>query len=323
MQRKPVIASTGTGSCPRQPFPAETPVFDASSTLCTSRTARTASLILLLLPGLVLLLAATGISLWAQDLPAGKKSQGELAPRPAAGSEQERQDFKAAYAKSGGRALEVAANAFAAQYPDSQLRQYLYSQAMRAFELENDPNDTLSMAQKVLALNPNHTVALVLTATVLADRLQAGDPDRARKAEEIRKTANHAIESVGTGFTVPAGASPEQGAVYRTTLQSMAYAALGIMELKTGNDAQAEKDLATAAVLAKVTPDPYVWYHLALAQDHRKKYAAALNSVQQALQLASSHPELQRLAELEFDRLTGLAGHGASKSGASGAEPPQ
>ena len=87
----------------------------------------------------------------------------------------------------------------------------------------------------------------------------------------------------------------------------MAYSALGIMKLKTGDDAGAEKDLKMATELAKFRPDGHAWYHLALAQDHRKKYAAALNSVEQALQLASSDPELQKLAEVEHERLAGLA----------------
>jgi Flp pilus assembly protein TadD len=77
--------------------------------------------------------------------------------------------------------------------------------------------------------------------------------------------------------------------------------------LKTGDDAGAEKDLTKAADLAKIHPDARVWYHLALAQDHRKKYAAALSSVQQALQLSSSDPELQQLAEVEYERLAGMA----------------
>lgn len=276
------------------------------------------------LPALVLFLAlARGVSVCAQNSPANNGAQAQPALHPIARSAQERGDFNAAYATSGGAALQAAANNFAARYPESQLRQYLYSKAMRSFELENNPAGTLAMAEKVLGLNPDHAVALVLTATVLADRLQERDPDRAREAEAVRKAANHAIESVGNGFVVPAAASPEQAAVYRTTLQSMAYSALGIMELKTGDDAQAEKDLTSAAVLTKITPDPYIWYHLALAQDHRRKYAAALNSVQQALQLSSSHPELQRLAEIELDRLSGLADRGARQPGATGAEPPQ
>jgi tetratricopeptide (TPR) repeat protein len=259
-----------------------------------------------------------------QEIPVSAQESAQEAPaiHPVARSEQERNDFKLAYGADGGLALKTAANNFAARYPASGLRQYLYSKAMRAYELENNPAGTLAMAQKVLALDPDDVVALVLKATVLADGLQEGDPDRARKIEEIRKAATYAIENVGKGFVPPAAASPEEVAVYRTTLQSMAYSALGLMELKNGNDAQAEKDLTTAAVLTKITPDAYVWYHLALAQDHRKKYAAALNSVQQALQLASAHPELQRLAEIEFDRLSGLANSGRPP-GDTGAEPPQ
>ena len=242
---------------------------------------------------------------------------------PPAKSQQERENFNAAYAIAGANAAEMAANNFAAKYPDSELRQYLYSKAMRAYELENNPAGTLAMAQKVLALNPHHAVALVLTATVLADGLGANDADKAKKMDEIRQAANHAIDSVGSGFVPPAAASPQQAAVYRTTLQSMAYSALGLMALKTGDDASAERDLTRAAVLKQITPDPYIWYHLALAQDHRKKYVAALNSVQQALQLASSHPQLQRLAEIEFDRLSGLAGRGRRSGDETGAEPPQ
>lgn len=242
---------------------------------------------------------------------------------PIARSQQERNDFNAAFAVTGATASEAAANTFAATYPDSHLRQYLYSRAMQNYELENNPAGTLAMAQKVLALDPNHCLALVLKATVLANNLDKSEGDRARKIDEIRTTANHAIENVGSGFVPPAGATSAQAAVYKTTLQSMAYSALGIMELKTGDDANAERDLTRAAILKKIAPDPYVWYHLALAQDHRKKYAAALNSVQQALQLASSHPQLQRLAEIEFDRLSGLVGPGRRSVDESGAAPPQ
>lgn len=267
---------------------------------------------------LVLLFALT------QCLPLFCQSTRNTAPEdtaihPPAHSQQEREDFNAAYAKSGALALEKAAGEFAERYPDSALREYLYSRAMRAYELENNPAGTLAMAKKVLGLQPDNAVALVLSATIVADQLENTDADRTQKADEIRNHANRAIENVGKGFAPSPAASAEEAAVYRTTLQSMAYSALGIMELKTGDDAQAEKDLNTAAVLAKITPDAYIWYHLALAQDHRKKYAAALNSVQQALQLASSNPDLQRLAEIEFDRLSGLAGRGPR----SGAEPPQ
>jgi len=50
---------------------------------------------------------------------------------PPARSQQERDDFNAAYAIAGASAAEMAANNFATKYPDSELRQYLYSKAMR------------------------------------------------------------------------------------------------------------------------------------------------------------------------------------------------
>jgi hypothetical protein len=93
------------------------------------------------------------------------------------------------------------------------------------------------------------------------------------------------------------------------------------MNLTTGDDNGAEKDLKAAADLNRVKPDPYIWYHLALAQDHRKQYSAALHSVEQAMQLASSIPELQRLAEMEHDRLLGLTGKGPRTPAAAGTQP--
>jgi tetratricopeptide (TPR) repeat protein len=203
---------------------------------------------------------------------------------------------------NGAAAAEAAANDFAAQYPASGLRHYLYSSAMLQYQREDNPAKMQAMGEKVLVLDPDNPLALVLTATAVADSLGDRDRDRERKVGLIKRNAGRAIQVSESSFA----ASPGAG-LYKTTLQAMAYSALGIMKLKTGDDAGAEKDLALAADLAKIRPDPYVWYHLALAQDHRKKYTAALSSVEQALQLASSNPELQKLAEAEHERLSGLA----------------
>jgi hypothetical protein len=58
-----------------------------------------------------------------------------------------------------------------------------------------------------------------------------------------------------------------------------------------------------AAELSSTAPDPYVWYHLALAQDHQEKTADALASVEQALRSAGSNADLAKLAASERDRL--------------------
>jgi len=256
----------------------------------------------------MLLLSFVALTLGALPLgaqPAASSGAQESADvrRPQARSEQERDDFNAAYALTGAAAVETAANGFAAKYPASELRRYLYSSAMLQYQRENNPAKMLAMGEQVLELDPDNPLALVLTATALADSLTDRDHDREKKIMAIKRNAARGIQAAEAGYRGNSGTAP----LYKTTLQAMAYSALGIMKLKTGDDAGAEKELKTAADLAKVRPDAYIWYHLALAQDHRKKYTAALGSIQQALQLASSDPELQQLAEVEFERLSGLA----------------
>jgi tetratricopeptide (TPR) repeat protein len=245
----------------------------------------------------------------------------DMAVHPQATSKQELDDFNAAQSVIGANSAEIAANDFAAKYSASELRIYLYNRAMYAYQSENNPPKLLAMAQKVLSIDPDHPVALVLTAYVLADGMEDNDPDHVRKVEEIKRAGNRAIKVLGSAAPLPLSATPEELPLYRTTLQSMAYSALGMMKLKTGDDAGAEKDLLMAAGLPQTHPDPYLWYHLALAQDHRKKYAAALSSVNQALQLSSSNPDLQRMAEIEHDRLSGVSR--GRDQGTTGAEPPQ
>lgn len=252
---------------------------------------------------------------------------------PQAKTQQEYKDYNADYALSGGAAVEKAANDFAAKYPQSELREYLYSKAMHEYQNENNPGKLLAMGEKILALDPDNSIALVLTATVLADSLSDADQDREQKITEIKKNSQHALETVNGGFVPPPNATPEQIEAYKSTLLSMAHSALGIMELKTGDDRDAEKDLHTAADFNKTQPDPYVWYHLALAQDHlatgaadkqqqQKIYVEALDSVNQALRYSSSNPDLGRLAQGERERLEKLAGVSTPAAGEKN-KPPQ
>ena len=282
---------------------------------------------------MIVLLLVGGLVMAQQPSPAAAPAQNTAKRPPQAKTQQEYKDYNAAYALTGGAAAEAGAKDFAEKYPQSELREYLYSKAMHEYQNENNPGKMLAMGEKVLALNPDNSIALVLTATVLADSLSEADQDRDQKIAEIKKNSNHALDTVDSGFTPPPNATPEQIQAYKTTLESMAHSALGIMELKTGNDQLAEKDLRSAADLNKTQPDPYIWYHLALAQDHlatavadkdaqQKKYLEALASVNQALQYVGSNADLGKLAQGERERLQRLASLSTSGPGGS-VKPPQ
>ena len=231
---------------------------------------------------------------------------------PVAKTQQEVNDYNSAFAAKGAVLAEKAAVNFEKKYPESQLRQYLYAKAMNDYQRENNGNGMLSMGQRVLLLNPGHPGALVLTALATADTLKISDRDRERKVADIKNNCNHALRQLDRSYSAPAGSTPAQAALYKSTLQAMAYAALGVMKLKLGDSSGAEKDLKAAAGFPKSQPDPYIWYHLAIAQDYQHKYAAALASVEQALQLASANPDLQRLSEAEHLRLTKQAANSPS-----------
>jgi tetratricopeptide (TPR) repeat protein len=207
---------------------------------------------------------------------------------PEAKTRQEFNDYNAAYALSGGAQMEKAADDFAAKYPASELKTYLYAKALHEYQSENNPAKMLAMGKKVLQLDPDNTIALVLTATVLADGLSDQDPDRQQKIAEIKQDAARALETVDSSFTPPANATPEQITAYKKTLQSMAHSALGITALKADENQTAEQELKSAAELNVTQPDPYIWYHLALAQDHLEKYPEALVSINRALEYAGN-----------------------------------
>ena len=249
-------------------------------------------------------------SLVAAQQPSGSKDQGSTTtsgkhPRQAK-TQQEYVDYNTASVIKGGAAMEKAANDFAAKYPNSELRPSLYSLAMHEYRSEENPAKILAMGKKVLLFDPDNSIALVLTATVLADSLSDTDQDREQKVGEITANAGHALQTIDSAFVAPAQATAEQIAEYKSTLQSAAHSALGVMEFKNADYEGAEKELKTAADLNKTQPDPYIWYHLALAQDHQKKYTEALASVDQALHYTGSNPDLGKLAAGERERLAKL-----------------
>ena len=244
----------------------------------------------------------------APPAPAGQTAPAKPAPRPK--TQAEANDYNAAAAVTGGAASEKAANDFAAKYPQSELRENLYLRAMHEYQTQSQATGMVAMAQKVLELDSDNSVALVLTATALSDQLKDNDPDQ-QKVKEILTNANLALQTIDTSFVPPVPVSPEQLAAYKNMLKGMAHAALGLTNLKMGNNPGAETELKAAIETNQAQPDPYTYYHLALAQERQKKFPEALSTANAGLKYAGSDAGATQVLTEERDKMSKETGGAA------------
>lgn len=232
---------------------------------------------------------------------------------PAAKTADEFAAYNAAANNPETAAAEKAADDFAQKYPQSDLRALLYGNIMRRYQQANDSEKTLEMARKVLTYEPNDPVALVMAATVLAERTREGDLDRDERYDEAVKDAQKALETVNTDLMVPSTASLEQIDAAKKVLQSMSHSAIGMVDLDRKNDAGAVQEFQQSIALS--TPgqvEPLTYLRLALAQDHLQQYKDALVSASKAVESSPANSPVAMLAKQEVDRLTKLIGNGPS-----------
>jgi len=225
-----------------------------------------------------------------------QQSQAGAAPAakhaPAAKTPEEFKAYQAAIAKPDGPSAEAAADAFAKQFPNSELISALYQHVMGLYQNANNNDKTLEMGRKILAVDPDCGPALVTVATVLSTSTRETDLDRDERLTEAKKDATKALEDIKAGTAVPPGIPAAQEALYRDTLQSMAYSALGGVEFDNKDYAAAEKDLRAAVAPSQAQPDPVTYYQLALTLQRQGKNADALSTAQQCVQAASQSPEV-------------------------------
>jgi len=274
---------------------------------------------------IVIAVLAACLGTWAQDKPAAQTApagQAAAAPQgkraPAAKTQPEFDAYKAAIQLTDAAAAEKAADDFAAKFPDSELRAVLYKSAMQKYQ--SNPDKTLEMAQKALALDGDDPEALVTASQVLAERTRDTDLDRDQKLAEAKKDAERALATVDTD--VPAtGFPPEKIDQFKRFVRSEAYAVLGTLATNAKNYPEAETDLRKSIEAFPEQVDPVAVLRLAIALDMQNKYPDALKYANQAVDLTKNQPDsaAARAARSEQDRLTKLSSGSAPGQSA----PPQ
>lgn len=243
---------------------------------------------------------------------------------PSAKTKEEYDAYLAAANGSDPATAEKLAREFEVQYPKSELLPLVYQQVMAKYQKADNGDKTLEMGRKVLQYDPDNPVALVMNATVLAERTRESDIDRDARLKEATTDAQRALEDIRTGnYLLSPNASPEQVQQFKDQVTGMAYAALGTADLMRNNDTAAEQNLRKAAETPVGKADAIVWYRLALALDHQKKYADANAAITTAVALAPASSPVANMAKSEQNRLKQLAAGGGTPAPVSNQPQPE
>ena len=176
----------------------------------------------------------------------------------------------------------------------------------------------------MLQYDPDNAVALVMNATVLAERTRESDIDRDPRLKEATTDAQRALEDIRTGnYLLSPNATPQQVQQFKEQVEGMAYTALGTAELMRNNDVAAEQNFRKATETPVGKGDAIVWYRLALALDHQKKYGDANAAITTAVALAPASSPVASMAKNEQSRLKQLTAGESAPVPASNQPQPE
>ena len=256
----------------------------------------------------------------AQGTQAGTASA--PAHQPQAKNDKEYAAYKLAASKTDPAQLEAAADEFAQNFPDSELKGLLYVRAMQMYQTQNNTAKVIVAGRKAIALNPTDPVPLVAVASALVMDTRENDLDRDSRYAEAAKDAQAALDNMDTGLQIPPNLAPEQVALAKANLRSISYDTLGVIAMNKKDYSAAEVNFQKAAELMKDQPDAVVYLRLSVAQDNEGKYPQALDSANKAAQYAQEGSAEKNLAKQQQVRLQKLIAEKNPTATPPSATPP-
>src|SRR5271167_17121 len=103
---------------------------------------------------------------------------------PQATSQEEYKAYQDAAAKTNPDEMAAAAEAFAAKFPNSELRELLYVRAMNLYQQNDNAERETAMGKKAIAIDANDPVPLIHVASALAETTRDTDLDRQDRFNE-------------------------------------------------------------------------------------------------------------------------------------------
>jgi tetratricopeptide (TPR) repeat protein len=274
---------------------------------------------ILVLLGLAAMSAVQAASTPGPQAPTTTQRRTPPAPKTA----EEGAAFQAIIGNPDVTAAEAATKDFEAKYPQSELTGGIYQNLMYRYQQVNDAEKTVEMGRKAIGFDADNPMALVTVASVLSERTKETDLDAEQRLAEATKDAQHALDTMDAWLAKVPGITDQQAQGLKPLLGSFAQAALGMVEMKRKNPAEAEKHFRASVELNTMQPEAVTWLRLALALDAQKKYADALTAANRAVELSAARGGMVAdWAKQEQSRLSKLTGQAPPPAPAPAPAPP-
>ncbi|HEY4052728.1 MAG TPA: hypothetical protein VGL74_03240 [Terriglobales bacterium] len=199
--------------------------------------------------------------------------------------------------------FEKAVDDFAAKFPDSNLRVVLYRGVMKSFQQADNADKMMAAGLKVLGIDKDDPEALIVVAEIQEEHTTAMDLDREERMDQAVANAQHALQTIDTDLSAPAGTPADRLEAYKKYLRSTALAIVGTIQYKRAQYPDAEGTLRKAIDADAANPDAVVVLRLALALDQEQKYQDALQQAKRAVELTKEDTDAGKSARTERDRL--------------------
>lgn len=245
--------------------------------------------------------------------PTKQPSPSTVKKAPAPKTQAEYEAYKAAASLTDPAKLEAAATDFAQKFPDSELRAFLFQQAMGLYQQANNMDKSLEMARVVLKYDPGNSVALLTAASLLAERTHDTDLDKDDRLDEAKADAESALQHANE-VAQPTNMTPEQFAGALSQLRGTAHEVIGTVAFKRLDYQSAIREYNAAAGEERDHTEAVVWLRLSVAHDKINEYDDAMASVQKAIAASEPNSQIRQLAEQEKARLEKLASSAAKQA---------
>ena len=239
---------------------------------------------------------------------------------PQAKTQEEFKAYKAGAALTDPNQVLAAADQFAEKFPDSELKELLYVQAMNGFAQQNNAQKEIEAGRKATAIDPHDPNPLIHVASALVETTHENDLDKEQRYAEAAKDAQAAIDNINTGLHVPPNVPEAKVQAVKNNILALAYETLGVIDMQKQNFSAAEANFQKAADASKAEPMARIYLRLSVAQDNEGKYAEALINANKALQYSQEGSVEQTLAKQQQRRLQELAGK--AEPSVPGTTPP-